>query len=100
MRVSTHQRVHVVFGREEYAAVQGHRGRYGVFAVPERHALAVGLDLDDAQVLHGMPEAAFLVRAHLDRLGRRVHRQPKRAERVIGAVHAENDWKRPSERVR
>lgn len=74
--VGHYQRVHVVLGRQEYAAVELHGGGYRVLAVPERHPVPVGLDLHDPQVRDGMPEAALFVRAHLDGLRGRVDGQP------------------------
>lgn len=71
-----YQRVHVVLRRQEYATVEPHGGGYRVFAVSERHPLAVGFHLHYPQVLHGMSETAFLVRSHLYGFRGRVDGQP------------------------
>jgi len=82
----------MILRRQKHATVQRHGRGYRVFAVPERHPFAVRFHLDYSQVLHRMPEAALLVRAHLDRFRRGVDGQPQRAERVVGAVHAKYYW--------
>lgn len=75
-RSNHYQCVHVVFRRQKYATVERHGGGYRVLAVPERHPFAVGFHFHYPQVLHGMAEAALLVRSHFDGFRGGVDGQP------------------------
>ena len=78
----------MVLWSDEDAPVDGQAGRDADLAVVEHRLFAVRLDLGQHELL--VLQAQLVGRVVLDRLGRRTHRLPQSAVRVVGAVHSEN----------